>query len=75
MFFENLEETYPGLNNLDKTICYYIHIDFMNKEIADFLNTSVRSIEGRRYRITKKIVDIAGRKINIKDALNQLMLP
>lgn len=75
LFFDNLESTFPGLNKIDKIVCFYIHIDFKNKEIAEFLNTSIRSIEGRRYRITKKMSIIIERKTSIKEALSSLILP
>ncbi|WP_299549752.1 hypothetical protein [Seonamhaeicola sp.] len=54
-FFKRMNELYPKLNDSDIIICYYIFIGFKNKEIAVFLNTSVRAIESKRYRITKKI--------------------
>lgn len=54
-FFRQLSERHPELNNSEIIICYYLFIDFKNKEIAVFLNMSVRAIESKRYRITKKI--------------------
>lgn len=54
-FFKKLQEQYPKLNKSDITICYYLHIGFSNKEIALFLNSTVRAIESKRYRITKKM--------------------
>lgn len=54
-FFKKIKEFYPQLNNSEVIICYYLFIDFKNKEIAVFLNSSVRAIESKRYRITKKI--------------------
>ena len=54
-FFKQIQETYPQLSNSDIIICYYLFIGFKNREIALFLNTSVRAIESKRYRITKKI--------------------
>lgn len=54
-FFKQLEEKYPELNKSEITICYYLFIGFNNKEIAVFLNSSVRGIESKRYRITKKM--------------------
>lgn len=54
-FFNELNEKFPQLNNSEIIICYYIYIGFKNKEIAVFLNSSVRAIESKRYRITKKM--------------------
>lgn len=54
-FFKQLQELYPELNKSEITICYYLFIGFNNKEIAVFLNSTVRAIESKRYRITKKI--------------------
>ncbi|WNH09947.1 hypothetical protein [Thalassobellus suaedae] len=54
-FFKKIHELYPQLNNSEVIICYYLFIGFKNKEIAVFLNTTVRAIESKRYRITKKI--------------------
>ncbi|WP_042246732.1 helix-turn-helix transcriptional regulator [Jejuia pallidilutea] len=54
-FFRKIDETYPQLNKSEVIICYYILIGFNNKEISVFLNTSIRSVESKRYRISKKI--------------------
>ena len=54
-FFKKINRLYPQLNKSDVIICYYILIGFTNKEISVFLNTSIRSVESKRYRISKKI--------------------
>ncbi|WP_248723181.1 hypothetical protein [Seonamhaeicola sp. ML3] len=54
-FFNILKEMYPQLNDSEIIICYHIYIGFKNKEIALFLNTTVRAVESKRYRITKKL--------------------
>jgi DNA-binding CsgD family transcriptional regulator len=54
-FFKNIQEVYPQLNKSEIIICYYLVMGFTNKEIALFLNTTIRSVESRRYRIAKKI--------------------
>ena len=54
-FFKRIQDLHPQLNNSEVIICYYMFIGFKNKEIAVFLNTTVRAIESKRYRITKKI--------------------
>lgn len=54
-FFKKIQEYYPQLNNSEIIICYYLFIGFKNKEISVFLNTTIRAVESKRYRITKKI--------------------
>ncbi len=54
-FFRKLKEVYPNLNKSEIIICYYVVMGFTNKEIAAFLNTSIRSVESKRYRLSKKI--------------------
>lgn len=54
-FFKQIEGKYPQLNKSEIIICYYLFMGFTNKEIAIFLNTTIRSVESRRYRISKKI--------------------
>ncbi|GHC51381.1 helix-turn-helix transcriptional regulator [Ulvibacter litoralis] len=54
-FFKELKNTYPDLSDSEIIICYYLCIGFKNKEIGTFLNRSTRSIESKRYRISKKI--------------------
>lgn len=54
-FFKKIEQLYPQLSKSEIIICYYILVGFTNKEISVFLNTSVRSVESKRYRISKKI--------------------
>ncbi|GAA3590022.1 hypothetical protein Q4Q39_15060 [Flavivirga amylovorans] len=54
-FFQVINKMYPQLNNSEVIICYYLYVGFKSKEIAVFLNTSVRAIESKRYRIAKKI--------------------
>lgn len=67
-FFKELNEKYPQLNDSEIIICYYLFIGFKNKEIAVFLNSSVRAIESKRYRITKKM---SLEKITLSDYLNE----
>lgn len=52
-FFNQLSQMHPELNESEIIICYYLFTGFKNKEIAVFLNTSIRSVESRRYRIGK----------------------
>ena len=54
-FFKSIQQKYPTLKSSEIIICYYLFLGFSNKEIAVFLNTSIRAIESKRYRISKKI--------------------
>ncbi|MEP3836120.1 MAG: hypothetical protein ABJM36_00645 [Algibacter sp.] len=54
-FFNKIKTNYPQLKKTEIIICFYLLMGFTNKEIAVFLNTSIRSVESRRYRISKKI--------------------
>lgn len=54
-FFKKIDVLYPQLNKSEVIICYYLLMEFSNKEIAVFLNTTIRSVESKRYRISKKI--------------------
>lgn len=54
-FFYRIHLKYPELNDSEVITCYYLFMGFKNKEIAMFLNTSVRALESKRYRISKKI--------------------
>ena len=54
-FFKEIEQKYPDLNQSEIILCYYLFMGFTNKEIAVFLNVSIRAVESRRYRISKKI--------------------
>lgn len=54
-FFKKIKEEHPELNKSEIIICYYLFMGFTNKEIAVFLNATIRSVESRRYRISKKM--------------------
>ncbi|MBP0905757.1 hypothetical protein ACFSKN_15745 [Mariniflexile gromovii] len=54
-FFSRIQSRYPQLNDSEVITCYYLYMDFKNKEIALFLGISVRALESKRYRISKKI--------------------
>ena len=54
-FFKKIKKNHPQLNKSEIITCFYLIMEFSNKEIAVFLNTTVRSVESRRYRISKKI--------------------
>lgn len=71
-FFNQISTKYPQLNSSEIIICYYIFTGFKNKEIAIFLNTSDRSIESKRYRISKKL-DLQDKDFTLADYLEQFV--
>lgn len=54
-FFTRIKNEYPELSDSEVIICYYLFVGFKSKEIAAFLNSSTRAVEGKRYRISKKM--------------------
>lgn len=54
-FFNAISMQYPELNASEIIICYYVFMGFKNKEIAVFVNSSVRGVESKRYRINNKL--------------------
>ncbi len=71
-FFNRLKKAHPEFMESELLICYYLSLGFKNKEIAVFLDTSVRAVEGKRFRVRKKIESVDGQE-NIIDYLNELM--
>lgn len=55
-FCERLIEIQPTIVPTELEFCAYIKLGFSTKEIAKFTNSSVRSIEGKKYRVRKKYV-------------------
>lgn len=53
-FYQNLKEKYD-LNITDLNFCALIKMNFEIKQIAMLTNSTLRSIESRRYRIIKKM--------------------
>ncbi|APG64663.1 hypothetical protein LPB136_04485 [Tenacibaculum todarodis] len=72
-FFNTLNEKHPELDDSEVIICYYLHIGFKNKEIAVFLNKSLRSIESKRFRIGKKL-QLKEKEINLLEYLKPIGL-
>ncbi|WP_452228294.1 MULTISPECIES: hypothetical protein [unclassified Lacinutrix] len=70
-FFNTMNSKHPELDDSEIIICYYLHIGFKNKEIAVFLNRSLRSIENKRFRIGKKI-HLKATNLNLLEYLNAL---
>ena len=69
-FFNEISSKHPELNESEFILCYYLFMGFKNKEIAFFLNTTVRSIESKRYRLSKKISGINKNK-TLQEYLNE----
>lgn len=54
-FFNGISVKHPNLNPSELIVCYYLFMGFKSKDIAAFINTSVRAVESKRYRITNKL--------------------
>ncbi|PRP67945.1 helix-turn-helix transcriptional regulator [Nonlabens agnitus] len=67
-FFNQLSTKHPKLNSSEKIICYYLFMDFTNKEISSFTNSSVRAVESKRYRISSKL-NLKQNNIKLSDYL------
>ncbi|MCK6607392.1 MAG: hypothetical protein L6Q46_03700 [Flavobacterium sp.] len=50
-----LTTTYPDLTLSDLEILAYFRLNYTAKDIARFTNSSVRSIESKKYRVRKKL--------------------
>lgn len=53
-FCERLVELQPTVASSELEFCAYLKLNFTTKEIARYTNSSIRSIEGKKYRIRKK---------------------
>ena len=69
-FFAKIKSKYPQISDSEMIICYYLFVGFKNKEIAVFLKTTARSVEGKRYRIRKKL-NIQEPNLSLKDFLSE----
>lgn len=54
-FYNSLIKCYPDLNAGDLKFCALVRLNFSNKEIAQYGNMSVRTVESKKYRLRKKI--------------------
>ncbi|MCI1778343.1 MAG: hypothetical protein LKI53_00105 [Bacteroidales bacterium] len=54
-FFTMLKGKYPDLSSNDLKLCACLKLNMNSKDIASFMNLSVRAIENGRYRLRKKI--------------------
>ena len=54
-FFKKVRNAYPKISIGELKMCAYLKMGMSNKEMAQRLNLSIRGIETRRYRLSKKI--------------------
>ena len=54
-FYHSLKKKHPELNISDINFCALIKMNFEIKQISVYTNSTIRSVESRRYRIIKKM--------------------
>ncbi|MBN1115688.1 MAG: hypothetical protein JXA77_00665 [Bacteroidales bacterium] len=64
-FLQRFTEKYPKITHKDLKLVAYIRMNLSNKEIANLLNITLRSVESGRYRLRKRL-DIL-KDINLND--------
>jgi ligand-binding sensor domain-containing protein/DNA-binding CsgD family transcriptional regulator len=64
-FLQRFTEKYPKITHKDLKLVAYIRMNMSNKEIANLLNITLRSVESGRYRLRKRL-DIS-KDINLND--------
>lgn len=69
-FFKVLGQKYPQLSKNDKVLCAYLKMNLSTKEIAPFLNITVRGVEIMRYRLRKKMN--LDREVNLSEFMQNL---
>ena len=67
-FIEKLLKIAPSLNKTDLQFCALLKLGFATKEIATYTNTSVRSVEAKKYRLRKKL------NIPVEDVISSWMI-
>ena len=65
VFIQRLMERAPSLVNTELLICAQLRLGFYTKEIARYTKASVRSIEGKKHRIRKKLDIATNEDINV----------
>ena len=63
-FFARFQQQFPSLTCHELKLCAYCKINLSNKEIAQVLNISVKSVEIARYRLKKKLLLPTAQKLN-----------
>ena len=64
-FSKKLLDLAPGLTAIELEFCLYCKLGFETKEIARYAKISVRAVEGKKYRIRKKLNIPSSQDINI----------
>lgn len=54
-FLHRFTEKYPKITHKDLKLVAYIRMNLSNKEIANLLNITLRSVESGRYRLRKRL--------------------
>jgi DNA-binding CsgD family transcriptional regulator len=54
-FFENILSAHPSIVSSELEICALISLNLSTKEIATATNSTIRSVENKKYRIRKKL--------------------
>jgi ligand-binding sensor domain-containing protein/DNA-binding CsgD family transcriptional regulator len=69
-FLHRFTEKYPKITHKDLKLVAYIRMNLSNKEIANLLNITLRSVESGRYRLRKRL-DIL-KDTNLNDFIMRL---
>ncbi len=69
-FIVSLAQKYPDLTSAERKVCSLIKLGFNSHQIAELLFTSIRTAEGHRLKIRRKLM-ISG-QIDIKIFLDQI---
>lgn len=64
-FCEEIVRLCPSFGVNDLKFCAMLKLDFTTKEIAQYLNISVRAVESKKYRIRKKLNISSEEDLNI----------
>ncbi|WP_449399381.1 helix-turn-helix transcriptional regulator [Chryseobacterium wanjuense] len=54
-FYQKLINHQPNLTEHDIKFCAYIRLNLNSKEIAQYDNIAIRSVESKKYRLKKKL--------------------
>lgn len=54
-FIINITEKFPKLSTADIRLCAYLKMNFGTKQIAIFTNSTIRSVDAKKYRLRKKL--------------------
>ncbi|MGU9939292.1 helix-turn-helix transcriptional regulator, partial [Empedobacter brevis] len=54
-FTQNLLIKFPALSTTELRLCSFLKLNFDTKKIAIYTNSSVKSIDSKKYRLRKKL--------------------